>query len=74
MYYIGCGLEEKLTRQLMDCIMKKNEICPIPSADGVEIVERGSGVDKITIYINHNATNQKVNDLELAPFECKIVK
>lgn len=73
-YYVGCGLEEAITTKLMESIMKKTEIEMLPSADGVEIVSRGEGADQITMYINHNATKQTAGDIELAPFECKIVK
>lgn len=74
MYYIGCGLEESITNHIMQCIMDENDMKKRPSADGVEIVERGSGDAKITMFINHNATKQSVENVELEPFACKIIK
>lgn len=73
-YYVGCGLEESITAKLMETIMKETDISMLESADGVEIVERGAADSKITMYINHNATKQTAGDVELAPFECKIIK
>lgn len=72
-YYVGCGLEENITRLLMEHIMKECEIEMTPSEDGVEVVTRGNKIQKVTMYINHNAHEAKYKDIILEPFECKIV-
>lgn len=72
-YYIGCGLEENITKRLMEDIMKENNIIMHPSADGIEIVTRQKGEHKITMYMNHNAKKVAVDSIELEPFECSIV-
>lgn len=73
-YYIGCGLEESVTVKLMDCVMRENGLAKRLSPDGVEIVDRGEGGDRVTMYINHNAHEASAEGVELAPFECRIVK
>ena len=72
-YYVGCGLEEKITNLLMEHIMKECEIKMTPSEEGVEIVTRGDETQKVVMYINHNAHEVKQGEITLAPFECKIV-
>lgn len=72
-YYVGCGLEEKITNLLMEHIMKECEIKMTPSEEGVEIVTRGNETQKVVMYINHNAHEVKQGEITLAPFECKIV-
>lgn len=72
-YYVGCGLEEKITNLLMEHIMKECEIKMTPSEEGVEIVTRGNETQKVVMYINHNTHEVKQGEITLAPFECKIV-
>ena len=57
-YYIGCGLEESITKALMETIMKEKEIPMYPS--------------QIKMYINHNGTEAEEDGVKLAPFECVI--
>lgn len=71
-YYIGCGMEYYLTEKIMETVMNENDIRTVPSADGTEVVERGSGNEKIQMLINHNAYETEVLGEILAPFECKI--
>lgn len=73
-YYVGCGLLEDVTKTLMATIMKENDIKTIDTVDGLEVVSRGVGEDKVVMYINHNAYAVCKDDVSLAPFECKIVK
>ena len=42
------------------------------STDGVEVVYRGSGEEKIRMVINHNAYEVHNAGETLAPFECRI--
>lgn len=71
-YYLGCGTEDRITEKIMDTIMQENEIETLSSPDGVEIIYRGAGADKIRMLINHNAYKTERSGIELAPFECKI--
>lgn len=73
-YYVGCGLEEAITSQLMQTIMKDNDIDMLDSQEGLEIVKRGQNGSEITLYINHNATKESFQGVDLEPFECKILK
>lgn len=72
-YYLGCGMEEKITDKLMETVIKENNIRTIPSDEEVEIVERGSGDSRIRMLINHNAKKAEVSGEVLAPFECRII-
>lgn len=71
-YYLGCGLEETLTAQLMGRIMADCAIETIPSDDGVEVVLRGGGAQRVQMYINHNAREARAGSVTLAPFACRI--
>ncbi len=72
-YYIGCGLTEELMKQLMTSIMEDCDTLMHPSPEGVEVVSRSGNGQSIKMYINHNDTDVSVDDVELSPFECKIL-
>lgn len=71
-YYLGCGLEEELLRQVMAKIWEEQGICCEESPEGVEIVYRGSEDHRIRITLNHNAREVEMDGVVLAPFECRI--
>ncbi|MCM1272680.1 MAG: beta-galactosidase [Clostridium sp.] len=73
-YYVGCGLEERILAKLMDTVMKENGIAQLYSGDGVEIVTRGNEKQQIKMYINHNDRTVIADGIELLQFECKIVE
>lgn len=73
-YYIGCGLEQSITKRLMESIMDERGIERHFLADGVELACRGDEKQRIKIYINHNAASVVVDGVEFAPFECKITE
>lgn len=72
-YYIGCGLEEAVLKQIMRKIAAEQEISFEHSADGVEVVYRGTGKGKIRMLMNHNPYEVQNADITLAPFECRIM-
>lgn len=74
MYYVGCGLEEKITKILMEQVMQECGFQMAPSEEGLEIVTRGNEKQKVTMYINHNAKEMTYGDMTLAPFACKILE
>lgn len=71
-YYIGCGLEEEVLKQILEKIAEEQKIVSEDSADGVEVVYRGQGSEKIRMVINHNSYEVQNAGETLAPFECKI--
>lgn len=73
LYYVGCGLEEKITKLLMEQVMRDCHFQMVPSEEGLEIVTRGNEKQKVTMYINHNAKEVTYGDMALAPFACKIL-
>lgn len=73
-YYLGCSLDEDTLRQLMGRIMSDNQIEPTTSEEGVEIVYRGEGLDRVRILINHNGFAVQAANQLLEPYECKIEK
>lgn len=74
LYYVGCGLEEKITKLLMEQVMRNCHFQMVPSEEGLEIVTRGNEKQKVTMYINHNAKEVTYGDMALAPFACKILE
>lgn len=74
MYYVGCGLEEKITKLLMEQVMRDWHFQMVPSEESLEIVTRGNEKQKVTMYINHNAKEVTYGDMTLAPFACKILE
>ena len=74
LYYVGCGLEEKITKLLMEQMMRDCHFQMVPSEEGLEIVTRGNEKQKVTMYINHNAKEVTYGDMALAPFACKILE
>jgi beta-galactosidase len=73
-YYIGCGLEEALSKKIFETIIAANNIATVDTDDGVEAVVRGDDNRKVRMLINHNAYEANAGDVVLAPFECKIVE
>jgi beta-galactosidase len=73
-YYIGCGLEEALSKKIFETIIAANNIATVDTDDGVEAVVRGDDARKVRMLINHNAYEANAGDVVLAPFECKIVE
>ena len=72
-YYIGCGLDEALLKQIMRKIAADQEIVFEHATAGVEVVYRGSGKEKIRMIMNHNPYEVQNSDITLAPFECRII-
>lgn len=68
-YYIGSSLQEDILEKLLKDIIKNCKIKTIKSPKGIEIVKRGTK----TMYINHNQEEKEVENILLAPFECKIL-
>lgn len=71
-YYVGCGISEEINSLLMKEIMKDNGIVSIPSADGLEIVTRGTSDKSVTMYINHNDYEVEHDGMYFDAFEVKI--
>lgn len=71
-YYLGCGLDETILKQLLKKMVDEQGIISEHSTDGVEIVYRESEDRKIKITMNHNAFEAQNAGVTLAPFECKV--
>ena len=71
-YYLGCGLDETVLKQLLKKMADEQGIVSEHSTDGVEIVYRESEDRKIKITMNHNAFEVQSAGVTLAPFECKV--
>lgn len=72
-YYLGCGLEEELLRQILEQVSAEQNLTGIPSAPGVEVVCRGSGKDAVRMVMNHNPCPAEYAGEALAPFQCRII-
>lgn len=73
-YYLGCSPDAALLGQLLKTIISEQGIDSEQSADGVEIVCRGTKKDKIKIVMNHNPFPVTSAGIPLAPFECRVFK
>nr|WP_325213045.1 beta-galactosidase [uncultured Oscillibacter sp.] len=71
-YYLGCSLDEKTTAGLMETILADCQIETVPSPDGVEIVTRGGGGQRIRMLMNHNAYEAEALGVKLPPYGCVI--
>ena len=71
-YYLGCGLDETVLKQLLKKMADEQGIVSEHSTDGVEIVYRESEARKIRITMNHNAFEVQNAGMTLAPFECRV--
>ena len=70
----GDDRDEKITKLLMEQVMRDCHFQMVPSEEGLEIVTRGNEKQKVTMYINHNAKEVTYGDMTLAPFACKILE
>jgi beta-galactosidase len=71
-YYIGCGLDESTTKEIMDVIISDCNLPTHKSADGVEICYRNGKEQNIRLIMNHNAYKVNDGDIHLAPYESRI--
>lgn len=69
-YYLGCGLDPALTAQLLELAATQQGIQPIPSAPGVEVVDRGEAGHRVRMVLNHNPHSVQDQGQTLAPFQC----
>ena len=72
-YYIGCGIDDDITKMLMCDIIEISGINYVNSEDGVEIAVRGDNEHQVKMYINHNDVCVDTEGITLQPFECRIV-
>ncbi|MDO5520100.1 MAG: beta-galactosidase [bacterium] len=71
-YYIGCAPEEEVVGTIIEEIIKEVSLTGIHSPDGVEVVERMNGEEKVRILMNHNESQVEFDRLILEPFQCMI--
>lgn len=71
-YYIGCSPDKATLDRLVQRILAEAGLPMESSSDGVEIVYRGNGAERIRIAMNHNAHSVMDRNTVLNPFECKI--
>lgn len=73
-YYIGCGLEEELLKQVVEKIAADQRIVFEYSAEGVEVICRGTQGGEIRMELNHNPYETENAGETLAPFECRVTR
>lgn len=71
-YYLGCGLEKEILKQLLKKIAEEQQLVCEHSEEGVEIVYRGEKKDKIKIIMNHNPYEVQHDGMILEPFACRV--
>lgn len=73
-YYMGCGLDEKLCTSLLESIAREQGLEPVHTAPGVEVVYREKGDRKLRMVMNHNAFEAEYAGEQYPPFACKITE
>ncbi|MCI8506485.1 MAG: beta-galactosidase [Lachnospiraceae bacterium] len=71
-YYLGCALDERITAEIMETILKDSGVEIIPSDEGVEVAVRGGEEQQVRMWINHNGFWAAAGDVRLGPFECRV--
>lgn len=72
-YYVATSLDDTLTDQLVARVVADANIPIILSPLGVEVVNRESDTQAITLVMNHTGQIQTWQDLELRPYETKVI-
>ena len=69
-YYLGCGLEEKLLTGLLEKVSAEQNISLQACAPGVEVICRGRGREALRLVMNHNPHPAESAGELLEPFQC----
>ena len=72
-YYIGCGADADTLNKLAKSIAKEAGLPAVQTNSGVEAVTRYIENEEFRIVINHNDHEETFEDIELAPFEYKVL-
>jgi len=71
-YYLGCSLDGETVSALADVVLSERGVEAVFSPEGVKVVTRGAGADRIRMYLNHNAFPVMTEAGPLAPYGCRI--
>jgi beta-galactosidase len=73
-YYLGTTPDDETLKKVLEGVIDSVGIEKITSPQGVEVVTRGQGENKVQMIINHNDYDVQFETDTLKPFEVKIVK
>ncbi|MEL3970906.1 beta-galactosidase [Rossellomorea oryzaecorticis] len=73
-YYIGAGVQQEIMHSLAKTIASSSGLQTVESNPGVEIITRTAEGKDYQVIVNHNGCEETFNDLELAPYECRIIE
>jgi beta-galactosidase len=73
-YYIGCSPDAGTLKGIIEMAVDEAQIEKLVSPDGVEIVYRGEGENRVRMVINHNDHEVNFGSSTLEAFECRIEK
>ncbi|WP_062514818.1 beta-galactosidase [Halobacillus sp. KGW1] len=73
-YYIGGGLDADTLKELVQPIIEKHGIFHVESEEDVEVYRRTSEEGSFLFVMNHGEEVRSFEDVELAPYESRIIK
>ena len=73
-YYVGTGADDIIMSSIANKILQESNIKTIESPKGVEVVERVLENEKYYFVMNHNGQNIEFGNINLKPYESKILK
>ncbi|WP_044748114.1 beta-galactosidase [Bacillus alveayuensis] len=73
-YYIGGGVDEELIFEIAKEVVELKQIWYVESDDGLEVYKRTCGDKEYLFLLNHTSERKKFADIELLPYESKIIK
>ena len=72
-YYVGTGADDIIMTSIANKILQESNIKTIESPKGVEVVERVLENKKYYFVMNHNGTTIDFGNINLKPYESKIL-
>lgn len=72
-YYFGCTPDRTTIKNIMENIIRDENIDYLESPENVEIITRGGSEGKVQMIINHNDREADVNGIRLDAFETKLI-
>ncbi|NAO99504.1 beta-galactosidase, partial [Halomonas sp. MG34] len=74
-YYIGTGADKEVMQEIANRVADERELNTTQTSAGIEIMERTTEDGSSYLFImNHNGQEGHYNDVQLAPYACKIVR
>lgn len=74
-YYIGTGADKEVMQEIANRVADERGLNTTKTSAGIEVMERTTEDGSSYLFImNHNGQEGYYNDVQLAPYACKIVR